>query len=111
MDILLTIIAVIVIFSLLVIIHELGHFITARRNGIKVLEFGFGFPPRLWSKKVGETEYSINAIPFGGFVKLFGEDSSDKKVLENKRSFAGKSPWVRTKVVVAGVVMNLILAV
>lgn len=111
MDILLTIIAVIVIFSALVLIHEFGHYITARRNGIKVVEFGIGFPPKLFGKKIGETEYTINAIPFGGFVKLFGEDSSNKKILANKHSFASKSPWIRTKVVVAGVVMNLLLAV
>ena len=60
----LTILAVIVIFSILVLIHEYGHFIAARRAGIKGLEFGIGFPPRLFKKKIGETVYSINAIPF-----------------------------------------------
>ncbi|PIQ77631.1 RIP metalloprotease RseP [Candidatus Peregrinibacteria bacterium CG11_big_fil_rev_8_21_14_0_20_46_8] len=107
----LTILAVIIIFSVLVLIHEYGHFAAARRAGIKVLEFGIGFPPRLYGKKIGETEYTINAIPFGGFVKLFGEDATDPKILANKRSFAAQSTWVRTKVVVAGVVMNLLLAV
>lgn len=111
MSIFLTIIAVIVIFSILVLIHEYGHFIAARRSGIRVLEFGIGFPPRLFKKKIGETTYSINAIPFGGFVKLYGEDSSDRDVLSDKRSFASKTPWVRTKVILAGVFMNLLLAI
>ncbi len=111
MDIFLTIIAVVVIFSLLVLIHEYGHFIAARRAGIKVLEFGIGFPPRLFGKKYGETFYSVNAIPFGGFVRLFGEDAASPEVLKNKRSFAHQTPWVRTKVVVAGVFMNFVLAI
>lgn len=111
MSVLLTILAVIVIFSVLVLIHEYGHFLAARRAGIKVLEFGIGFPPRLFSKKYGETLYSVNAIPFGGFVKLFGEDAVSEEILKNKRSFAHKSPWIRTKVVVAGVFMNFVLAI
>lgn len=111
MDIFLTIIAVIVIFSVLVLIHEAGHFMAARRAGIKVLEFGIGFPPRLFKKKIGETLYTINAIPFGGFVKLYGEDATDPTVLKDARSFAHKTPWVRTKVIVAGVLMNFLLAI
>ncbi|MBP9718783.1 site-2 protease family protein [Candidatus Gracilibacteria bacterium] len=111
MDIILTIIAVIVIFSALVLVHEYGHFLAARRAGIKVLEFGIGFPPRLFKKKMGETTYSINAIPFGGFVKLYGEDSSDPAILKDPRSFAHQSKWVRTKVIAAGVFMNFVLAI
>lgn len=111
MSIILTIVAVIVIFSLLVLIHEYGHFLAARRAGIKVLEFGIGFPPRIFSKKYGETVYSVNAIPFGGFVRLFGEDAVSEEILKNKRSYAHKSPWIRTKVVVAGVFMNFVLAI
>jgi len=111
MSIFLTIVAAIVIFSVLVLIHEFGHFMAARSAGIRVEEFGFGFPPRIFKKKVGETTYTFNAIPFGGFVKLFGEDSSNKEVLTDKRSFASKSPWVRTKVILAGVFMNFVLAI
>ena len=111
MDIILTIIAVVIIFSILVLIHEAGHFFAARRAGIKVLEFGIGFPPRLFEKKIGETTYTINAIPFGGFVKLYGEDATSEAVIKAKDSYAHKSPWVRTKVVVAGVLMNFILAI
>lgn len=103
---------VIFVFTLLilVVIHELGHFIMAKRFGIKVEEFGFGIPPRIWGKKIGETLYSLNALPFGGFVRLLGEDEVEKKVLENPRSFASQKVWKRILVVVAGVSMNLLLA-
>lgn len=97
-------------FLVLVVIHELGHFLMAKKFNIKVLEFGFGIPPRMWGKKIGETLFSINWIPYGGFVKLLGEDETDKKLLESPRSFAAKSVWIRIPVVVSGVVMNLILA-
>ncbi len=98
------------IFSLLVLIHEFGHFIMAKRAGIKVEEFGFGLPPRLWGKKKGETIYSINWIPFGGFVRMLGEDSLDPKMEKKKRSFAAQPMRARVKVIVAGVVMNFLLA-
>ena len=78
-----TIVAFIVIFSLLVLVHEWGHFFAARKAGIKVEEFGIGLPPRakaLYTDKKG-TVYSLNWIPFGGYVRLYGEDSSDAKVL------------------------------
>lgn len=110
MSYIITAIVFVLIFSVLVLIHELGHFVVAKRAGIKIEEFGFGLPPRLWGKKKGETIYSINWIPFGGFVRMLGEDSSDKKALDNNRSFAAQSPWVRIKVVCAGVVMNFLLA-
>lgn len=111
MSVLLTILVVIIIFSVLVLIHEAGHFIAARRAGIKVLEFGIGFPPRIWSRKKGETIYSVNAVPFGGFVKLYGEDADSAEALKGKRSFAGAPLWVRAKVVCAGVFMNFVLAI
>lgn len=102
---------------ILVVIHEFGHFLMAKRFGITVEEFGFGIPPRLWGKKIGGTIFSLNALPLGGFVRLLGEDDlpagrqgSDKKVMGNKRSFAQKTPWQRILVVIAGVSMNLILA-
>ena len=104
----------IVIFILtllvLVVIHELGHFLMAKKFHIKVLEFGFGIPPRAWGKKIGETIYSLNWLPFGGFVRLLGEDDVDKKILENKHSFASQAVWKRISVVIAGVIMNLLLA-
>src|SRR5882762_3790163 len=71
-----TIIAFVVILTVLVLIHELGHFLVAKKLGIKVEEFGFGFPPRAFGIKRGETMYSINWLPVGGFVKLYGEDEA-----------------------------------
>jgi len=110
MHILLTIIAFVVIFSVLVLIHEMGHFLMAKRAGIKVMEFGFGLPPRIWGKKVGETIYSVNWIPFGGFVRMMGEDSKSSLMLKNKRSFIAQSARTRFLVLIAGVTMNFILA-
>lgn len=98
-----------VVLSVLVLVHELGHFLVAKKNGIWVEEFGFGLPPRVIGKKVGETIYSINLFPFGGFVRLHGE-MTDEGVTDPKRAFIYKSKRARIAVVVAGVVMNLILA-
>ncbi len=106
----LAIIIFIFILGFLVFIHELGHFIVAKKSGIKVEEFGIGFPPRILTKKKGETTYSINIIPIGGFVKLYGEDEVDKKCLTDPRSFAAKPLWIRSLVISAGVVMNFLLA-
>ncbi|MFC1732594.1 RIP metalloprotease [candidate division KSB1 bacterium] len=109
---LLTIVAFIIIFSILVLVHEWGHFAAARKSGIKVEEFGLGMPPKakkLFKDKKG-TIYTLNWIPFGGFVRLFGEDSSDPKVLKDKKSFASKGVLSRTFVIVAGVAMNFLLA-
>lgn len=110
MSYLLAVIAFIVIFSILILIHEFGHFIMAKRAGIKVEEFGFGLPPRMWGKKKGETIYSINWIPFGGFVRMLGEDQADPKALKSKRSFAAQPMRARVLVIVAGVAMNFLLA-
>jgi regulator of sigma E protease len=103
-------VAFIIIFSLLILIHEFGHFYAAKKSGVKVEEFGIGLPPRIWGKKKGETLYSVNWIPFGGFVKLLGEDSRDLKMLKNKRSFISKPARIRVLIVTAGVIMNLLLA-
>ncbi len=100
------ILLVIFMFSLLVFVHELGHFLLAKRNGVGVEEFGFGFPPRVFGKKVGETIYSINLLPLGGFVRLTGEDAADR----SPRSFGGASTWAKSKILLAGVVMNLLTA-
>ena len=70
--------AFVLVFSLLILIHEFGHFWMAKRAGIRVDDFGIGLPPRVWGKKKGETIFSVNAIPFGGFVRLYGEDPSEK---------------------------------
>src|SRR3990167_9538745 len=90
----------------LIVVHELGHFVTAKLAGVKVLEFGFGYPPRLWGIKRGETEYTINALPLGGFVRLLGEEDPG-----DPRSLAAKPRWIRLVVLGSGSVMNLFLAI
>src|SRR3989344_291020 len=105
-----TILIFIVTLLILVVIHELGHFLVAKKFNIKVEKFGFGIPPRAWGKKVGETLVSINWLPFGGFVRLLGEDEVDQKALQNPRSFAAQTVGKRMAVVIAGVLMNLFLA-
>lgn len=108
-----TILAFIGILALLVLIHEFGHYIAAKKNGVLVEEFGFGFPPRVWGKKIGETLYSINALPIGGFVKVYGEEYHEEDVhvdpkLKN-RAFVNKKPWQKVIIIIAGVVMNFLL--
>ncbi len=100
----------ILVLSVLILVHEAGHFFMARRVGIKVEEFGFGIPPRIWGKKIGETLYSLNWLPFGGFVRLHGENS-EEGVTEPKRAFVNKSKKARSAVIVAGVIMNFLLAI
>lgn len=105
-----SILVFILVLSILVLGHEFGHFMVARKSGIKVEEFGFGLPPRILGKKIGETVYSINALPFGGFVKLHGEQEEDAST-DLKRSFLRKSKKTRALVITAGVIMNFILAI
>jgi regulator of sigma E protease len=103
----------ILILSFLVLIHEFGHFIAAKKNGIRVEEFAIGFPPRLFAIKKGETTYTINIFPLGGFVKLFGEEQQEIKegTTEKSRAFAYKKPYQKALVVAAGVCMNLLFGV
>ena len=97
----------IILFIGLVVVHEYGHFIAARRNGVDVEEFGIFFPPRLYKRKMKKGWiFSINALPLGGFVKLKGEHDSDTE----KGSFGAASTWAKTKIMGAGVLMNLITA-
>src|SRR5262245_46692622 len=120
-----TIIIFIIILGLLVFVHELGHFIVAKKSGMVVEEFGFGFPPRLigiqkienrwrvvWGKKSEvenpqNTVYSINAIPLGGFVRILGENNAHP---DHPGSFINKGFWPRFFTLVAGVLMNVVLA-
>ena len=104
-----SILVFILVLSVLILVHELGHFLVAKKCGIKVEEFGFGIPPRIFGKKVGETTYSINALPFGGFVRLHGEQEETDQT-NIRRSFLHKSKGKRALVIVTGVVMNFILA-
>ncbi|MCE9585211.1 site-2 protease family protein [Candidatus Nomurabacteria bacterium] len=101
-----------IILLVLVLVHEAGHFFVAKFFGIRVDEFGFGFPPKLFSIKKGETKYSFNALPFGGFVKIFGEDPNDENTNgpDAKRSFVNKPAYQQALVLFAGVFMNFILA-
>jgi len=95
----------------LVVVHEWGHFMAARRGGVEVEEFGIGFPPKVWGKKVSTKNskflLSINALPLGGFVRLKGENDSDKR----KGSFGAAPLGTKVKIMAAGVLMNLIVAV
>lgn len=103
-----TILVFILILSILIIAHEFGHFLTAKKSGVKIEEFGIGFPPRIWGKK-GKDDiiYSINAIPLGGFVKLKGESGEERG---EKDSFAHQPVRIRALILSAGVLMNVILA-
>lgn len=104
-----TLLIFLLILSLLVLVHELGHFIVAKKSGVKVEEFGIGFPPRIFSIKYGETIYSINLLFFGGFVRLYGEE--EKVAKETARAFSQKPKRIRAAIITAGVVMNFLLAV
>ena len=103
------IIFVIIFLSILILVHEVGHFLTAKKFGLLVEEFGFGLPPKIWKKKIGETIYSINALPFGGFVKILGEDGADSGSREKERSFVNLSIEKRAIIIAAGVLMNFLL--
>lgn len=107
MDLLIKVVAFIVIFGSVVLLHELGHFIVAKLNGIEVREFMIGFGPKLFKVQGKETEYSIRIIPLGGAVVMIGEDEFD----ESPRSYSNKPIWRRLLVLVAGPMMNFILAI
>jgi len=126
-----SIVPFVVLLVVLVVAHELGHFVTAKLAGVRVLEFGLGYPPRLWGKKIGETEYTVNMLPLGGFVRLLGETDAEEADPEesgrpasmidtravartgtiNPRTLAAKPRPVRILVLFAGVIVNLLLPV
>ena len=105
-----SILVFIIFLSILILVHECGHFFVAKRAGVWVEEFGFGLPPRIFGKKIGETIYSVNLFPFGGFVKLHGENMGEK-VTKSDRAFSNKSKKARAGIIVAGVIMNFLLAI
>jgi regulator of sigma E protease len=109
-----SIVIFIIILLVLVLVHEFGHFFTAKRFGVRVEEFAFGFGPKLLSKKIGETEYSLNAVPFGGYVKIFGEDGEgDFRTVGHavpERSLINKPKWQQALVLFAGIFANFLLA-
>ena len=94
----------------LIIAHELGHFLAAKAFGLHVHEFGIGFPPKLAAWKRGETEYSLNALPLGGFVRIAGEDDDNEGGVPQERLLSAQPPWKRAIVIVAGVAVNAVVA-
>ncbi|MDP2704225.1 MAG: M50 family metallopeptidase [bacterium] len=105
-----TIFLVIISLSILILVHELGHFLFAKLFKMPVEEFGIGFPPRLLKKKIGETVYSVNLLPFGGFVKITGENNEAMGQSSNARSFSSFPIWKRSVVILAGVASNIAIA-
>ncbi|RJQ34623.1 RIP metalloprotease RseP [Candidatus Parcubacteria bacterium] len=103
-----TIIAFVLILGVLILVHEIGHFVTARKLGVDVEEFGIGFPPKMFSLKKGDVTYSINWIPIGGFVKIKGESGGDAN---DPKSFAAQAAWKKSIILSAGVMMNFFLAI
>ncbi len=101
-----------VVLAVLIFVHELGHFLVAKRSGIRVDEFAIGFPPKIFSWTRGETKYVLNLIPFGGYVKIFGENPDDESMTgaDSKRSFVNAKKWKQVCVLVAGIGMNIIFA-
>lgn len=115
-NILLTGITFLIVLTVLVLIHELGHFLVARFVGVSVEEFGIGLPPRIWGKKFGKVLYSINWLPIGGFVKLAGEDAGPSFAKASAGKGSKQLFWMRSKkersaILLAGVTMNFVLAV
>lgn len=102
----------VIILLILVLVHEFGHFFSAKKFGIRVDEFGFGFPPKLFGIKKGETEYSFNLLPIGGFVKIFGEDPNEENTSgpDSSRSFVNKPKYKQAIVLFAGILANFLLA-
>ncbi len=107
-----TVIIFLIVLAVLIFVHELGHFIFARLNGIRVDAFKLGFGPKIFSWKKGETEYGLNLIPFGGFVKIHGEnpDADSESGPDSGRSFVNKNRARQASVLVAGVLFNFLFA-
>src|ERR1700704_300470 len=104
-----TLLAFVFVLGVLVFVHELGHFLAAKRVGIRVLKFQLGFNPTVVSFRRGDTEYSIGALPLGGYVKMAGENPEDAPTGRSDE-FLSKSKWERLQVLIMGPVMNIALA-
>lgn len=106
------------VLFVLILVHEWGHFIVAKKTGMRVDEFGIGFPPKLYGVKKGETEYTFNALPIGGFVRIWGENYEDNtesseggtQIVDTSRAFSSRPKWAQALVLVAGVTMNILFA-
>jgi len=108
-----TILVAIILLGVLIFVHELGHFLVAKRSGVGVLKFSLGFGPKLFGVKRGETEYLISALPLGGYVKMIGEDPGDHsaEATDPRRSFSRKSVGTRASIILAGPLANLLLPI
>lgn len=102
------------VLFVLILVHEWGHFIVAKKTGMRVDEFGIGFPPKLFGIKRGETQYSFNLLPIGGFVRIWGENYDEEtetvSEVERARAFGARPKWAQALVLVAGVTMNILFA-
>lgn len=102
-------IGIIISLSILIIIHEAGHFLTGKWLGFYIKEFGFGYPPRLWGKKIKETIYSFNWIPFGGFIRFFDSRIDGDGGIGEEKSFGRQKIWKRAVVMSAGILVNFVV--
>jgi len=112
MSLFITIIIFLIVLSVLVFVHELGHFLMAKWTNTRVDAFAIGFKPTIWSKKVGETEYMINALPIGGYVSIFGQDYDelDPENPDHQRNFVLKKKWQQALIMIGGILYNMIFA-
>jgi regulator of sigma E protease len=108
---LIDLIVFLIVLGVVVFVHELGHFVAAKTSGVKVEEFGLGFPPRIWKKTIKGTQYFIGAIPFGGMTKVFGMDEMDEKKDKDPEAYENKNVWKKLWICAGGIVFNLIFAV
>ena len=105
-----TLLAFLFVLGVLVFVHELGHFLAARRLGVRVLTFSLGFGPKVLKFQRGDTEYCVSAIPLGGYVKMAGESPDDPRT-GRPDEFMSKTKWERFQILIMGPVMNIVLAV
>lgn len=109
-----TVLLFLVVLFVLILVHEWGHYIVAKKTGMRVDEFGIGFPPKLFGVRWGETEYTLNALPIGGFVRIFGEnfeeDGASADASDRARAFSARPKWAQALVLIAGVAMNILFA-
>lgn len=100
-----------IVLGVVVFVHELGHFVAAKTSGVGVEEFGLGFPPRIYKKKIGETQYFIGAIPFGGMTRIYGMDEDDPNKDKDSKAYENKSVWKKLWICAGGIIFNLLFAV
>lgn len=106
-----SILSAIVVLGVLILVHEFGHYVVARIINVKVLKFSLGFGPKIFGIKGKETEYLISAVPLGGYVKLYGEESDEEVLEEPERAFSRQTPFRRIAIVVAGPLFNFFFAI